>query len=56
MINRELFDPNTGLFQLCENKVNIQPSPIAKIIPSHLKYMELAGMMLAKVQFLFFLF
>jgi len=49
LVNKELFNPETGLFEITKNGTNIQLSPMSKIVFSHLKYLELAGMMLAKV-------
>jgi len=48
LLGKELFDPNSGLFRLAENKISIQPSPLAKLVPSHSKYLEFAGLMIGK--------
>jgi len=48
IIVREIFNPKNGLFQTAENGVNLQPSPEARVMIHHLKYMELAGIILAK--------
>jgi len=48
IIIKELFDPRSGLFCFSENNVNIQPSSLSAIIPHHLVYFELAGLLLAK--------
>jgi len=52
LLGKELFGPNTGLFRLAENNVSIQPSPLAKLVHSHLKLLEFAGLMLGKVYIL----
>ena len=49
LINQELFDPRKGIFQTSANSNNVQISPFSRNVPSHLRYLELAGMMLAKV-------
>ena len=49
LIAKELFDPQFGLFRLSENKLSIQPNPLASIVPNYLLYFEFAGLMLAKV-------
>jgi len=48
IIVRELFDPRNGLFQVAENGINLQPSPEARVLSNHLRYLELAGFILAK--------
>lgn len=50
IINAELFDPERGLFKLSPNTITLQPNLISQILPSHLVYLELAGIMLAKVE------
>jgi len=51
IITKEIFDPQTGLFCYSEKKIHIQPSSLSSIIPHHLIYFELAGLLLAKVSF-----
>jgi len=51
LISKEIFDPKFGLFRYSTNGMSIQPSPSSRLIPSHLKYMEFAGMLIAKVLF-----
>jgi len=48
IINREMFDPNKGIYKLTGNGATIQPSSTGKVVPYHLKYIELSGIMLAK--------
>jgi len=49
LVLKELFDPSFGLFSFSENKTGVQPSQTAPIIPHYKTYLELAGIMLAKV-------
>jgi len=44
----ELFDPKKGLFKLSKDNVTLQPSSIASMVPSHLKFFEFAGIIIAK--------
>jgi len=50
MIVEEIFNPRNGLFKLSNNQTSLQPHPSASAIPFHLQYLELAGIIVAKVQ------
>lgn len=45
----ELFNPDFGLFKVSANGHSIEPSTSARMIPYHLKLLEFAGIVLAKV-------
>ncbi|KRX01040.1 HECT-domain-containing protein [Pseudocohnilembus persalinus] len=45
---RQIFNPDFGLFTLSSNQVTLRPSPLSYVIPSHLKYFEYAGRLVAK--------
>lgn len=47
-ITRDIFDPARGLFRLSPNGMNIMPNPSGRMIHNHLRYIELAGIILGK--------
>lgn len=49
IMTRELFSTKSGLFRLTGNKICIEPSPTSYLVLDHLKYFELAGIILAKL-------
>ena len=49
LIVEEIFNPRNGLFGLSNNQTSLQPHPSASAIPFHLQYLELAGIIVAKV-------
>lgn len=46
---KRLFNPDSGLFRLTDNKKSLDLNPESYIVPRHLQYLELAGFVLAKV-------
>ncbi|KRX10837.1 HECT-domain-containing protein [Pseudocohnilembus persalinus] len=46
---KEAFDPKFGLFQVSANKVTVQPSPLAKVVPNYQLYFRIIGRLVGKV-------
>ena len=49
LLNKELFDPNFGLFKLSANRVSYQPNPLSYVIPDHLTHFREVGRLIGKV-------
>jgi hypothetical protein len=48
-VAKELFSPGNGLFKLTPNENNLEINPMSFIVPNHLKLLQFAGLVLAKV-------
>ena len=49
LLNKEVFDPNFGLFKLSANMVSYQPNPLSCVIPDHLTHFRELGRLVGKV-------
>ena len=48
MLSNEVFHPNFGLFMLASNKVSVQPSPLAFLVPNYLNHFRYLGRLVGK--------
>ena len=49
LLNKEVFDPNFGLFKLSANQVSYQPNPLSFVIPDHLTHFRELGRLTGKI-------
>ena len=49
LLNKELFDPNFGLFKLSANQISYQPNPLSWVIPDHLTHFREVGRLIGKI-------
>lgn len=48
LLNKEIFNPDYGLFQLSANKTSYQPSSLSHCVPDHLIQFRMLGRLIAK--------